>query len=251
MPKYTYKSHFTTEFEFSQAKSAKKSKFSLIYIHGLCADPWGSKPDAVKSWCERQNINFFRFEMAGHGSDKDNFIKADIDIWKNQVLEIIDDVLSGDIIMCGVSMGGWLTLLAAIERAERVKGVLAMAPGADFTRAVYDKALTDSQKEELKTKGQTAFTRDNFTYTFTNNLIESGNRNCILDKDIPIKCPVWLLHGMKDTSVPWEVSPLIASKIIGEKVGIKLLKEATHRLNDPHSLQELQRTLDSLLSDIS
>lgn len=251
MPKYTYKSQFTTEFEFSQAKSAKTPRFTVIYIHGLCGDPWGSKPDTVKNWCEEQGIGFFRFEMAGHGSDKENFEKADINIWKEQVLEIIDTLTEGNIVMCGVSMGGWLSLLAAIHRPQRVKGVLAMAPGADFTKIVYEKALSDSQKQQLETEGKITFPRDNFTYTFTRQLIESGNQNCILDREIPIECPVQLLHGMKDSSVPWEVSPLIADKISGKNVGIKLLKNATHRLNDETSLSELRAALDSLLRQMS
>ena len=189
--------------------------------------------------------------MAGHGSDKENFEKADINIWKEQVLEIIDTLTEGNIVMCGVSMGGWLSLLAAIHRPQRVKGVLAMAPGADFTKIVYEKALSDSQKQQLEKEGKIAFPRDNFTYIFTRQLIESGNQNCILDREIPIECPVQLLHGMKDSSVPWEVSPLIADKISGKNVGIKLLKNATHRLNDETSLSELRVALDSLLRQMS
>ena len=248
MPKYTYKSQFTTEFEFRQAKSAKTPRFTVIYIHGLCGDPWGVKPDTVKSWCEEHEISFFRFELSGHGSDKENFEKNDINTWKEQVLEIIDTLVDDNVVMCGVSLGGWLSLLAAIHRPQRVKGVLAMAPGADFTKMVYEKALTDSQKRQLETEGKIFFSRDNFTYTFTRQLIESGNQNCILEHDIPIKCPVWLLHGMKDASVPWEISPLIADKIENENVGVKLLKNATHRLNDETSLCELRRALDSLFS---
>lgn len=56
---------------------------------------------------------------------------------------------------------------------------------------------------------------------------------------------------MKDSSVPWEVSPLIADKISGKNVGIKLLKNATHRLNDETSLSELRVALDSLLRQMS
>lgn len=70
MLQHTFKSNFTTNFELSKAKSSKSHNFTAVYIHGLCSCPWGSKPEAIKALCEEQEMNFFRFELAGHGSDR-------------------------------------------------------------------------------------------------------------------------------------------------------------------------------------
>ena len=85
-----FKTNFTTKFEYSQAKSLSTHKISVIYIHGLFSDCWGRKPESVKEWCKARGIGFFRYELAGHGSDSARYEEADMAVWKAQILEVID-----------------------------------------------------------------------------------------------------------------------------------------------------------------
>lgn len=246
MPKHTYKSKFTTEFEFSQVKSANTSQFTVLYIHGLYSNPWGAKPEMVKKWCQSHEKNFFRFELAGHGSDIKNYEKADINIWKEQVLEIIDNLIEGKIVMCGASVGGWLSLLAARERPERIKGVIGLAAAPDFTEELYLNWFSDAQKEEMDKNGKIEFTNNDFTYVFTKKLIESGRQNLLLTAPLKINCPVQLIQGQKDASLEWHKALKISDLLTTEKVVVKLLKDANHRLHDEASLKEICCSLDSI-----
>lgn len=247
MQKHTFSSGFTTNFEYFKAESSETQKFTLIYTHGFAADPWGRKPDEIKKWCQKNGIGFFRYELAGHGSDAENFEKTDINIWKEQILEIIDDMVEGPVLVAGASLGGWISLLAAIKRPERVVGLLGLAAAPDFTKD-YEDFATNEQKEILKRDGKLVFEKEDFSYTVTEKLLDSGRQNLLLDKTvIPIDCQTVLIQGMEDNSVYWPKALKIAEKIRSRHVMVKLLKNSNHRLNEDADIREILTALDTFL----
>ena len=157
MQNHKFKTDFTTKIDYSQAKSLSTHKISVIYTHGLFSDCWGRKPESVKEWCEKHNIGFFRYELAGHGSDSARYEEADMLIWKAQLLEIIDDIVDGKVILIGSSIGGWLSLLAAIERPERVQGIVGLAAAPDFTRDLEEYVFTPQQRQDMERNGRLEF----------------------------------------------------------------------------------------------
>ena len=189
----------------------------------------------------------YRYELAGHGSDAARFEETDINIYKAQILEIIDKYIKGDILLVGSSLGGWLSLLAAINRPQRVKGVIGLAAAPDFT-VDQMKYITPEQREEMEKYGKISYSGQNITYTITKRFIDSGNDNLILDKDIiPISCPIALIQGMKDSSVDWHCALMIAERIKSENVLVKLLKNSGHRLNEDFEINEILSALDTFL----
>ena len=227
---HTYKIGFTTQYEY--IKHAKAPKFTVLYTHGLCSDPWGSKPENVKQWCVDNNIDFYRYELAGHGSDKVKYPQCSPEEWRQQILEIVDTQIQGPILVVGSSLGGWLSMMAAIDRPQRIIGFIGLAAAPDFTYHLRD-YLSPEQNKELDETGQTAFDNADFGYFYTLNLIEGGNKNLIAQDDsINISCPVHWIHGMKDASIPYWYAVDIVKKITSDTVMLKLLKESNHRLND-------------------
>lgn len=246
MQKHTFLNGFTTDFEYIQADSSENTEITLVYTHGFCADPWGRKPDEIKNWCKLHNISFYRYELAGHGSDASNIEKADFEIWKEQLLEIIDS-LSGKIILAGASLGGWLSLKAATLRPERICGILGLAAAPDFTKDNAD-YVTESQKNELEQTGKLVIEDEGFKIVITQQLIDTGNQNLMLDKPyIDINCKTVLIQGMEDNSVYWPKALKIAEKIQGQNVMVKLLKSSNHRLNTDADIKEILSALDSLI----
>jgi dipeptidyl aminopeptidase/acylaminoacyl peptidase len=64
---------------------------------------------------------------------------------------------------------------------------------------------------------------------------------------ISLDCPVRLLHGMNDASVPWQTSLSLAERLTSRDVMVTLIKEGDHRLSRDADLERLGRTLDELL----
>lgn len=247
MPSHTFKNEFTTNYEYIKANSSKTHKFTVIYLHGLCSDPWGRKPESIKNFCESHNLGFMRFELAGHGSDTPNYERANINIWKEQVLEVIDDMVEGPVLLIGMSVSGWLALLAGEARPQRVIGIIGISAAPDFTDLLYQNFMTSQQRQELEMLGKISFATKDFAYTFTRSLIESGNQNLLLNRPIALLCPVHLLQGMQDACYPWEKTLEIADKISHDNVTVKLLKNASHRMQQPEDIAEMFKSIESFL----
>jgi len=250
MSAHQFLGQFTTNFEHIKAKSTEINNFTVLYTHGLYSDPWGRKPDSVRDWCAKNNIDFFRYELAGHGSDAGNYENVDVNLWKAQILEIIDTMIEGDIVVAGSSLGGWLSLIAAEARPERVKAVLGLAAAPDFTVDLEDKYLTPEQNKTIQEQGRLEFTNDDFTYVFTKKLMDSGRENQMLNRTINITCPVLLIQGQKDASLDWRKALQISQAVQGNNVMVQLLKYSNHRLGEDSDLEVIARSLDSIKEQV-
>lgn len=241
MTKYTFKSHFATDFEYIKPQNNRQT---VIYLHGFCSNAWGQKPEAVKSICMEQGLGFVRFDFAGHGSDADRFAEADFSVWQNQVFEIIEDVVKGDIVMIGSSMGGWISMLAAIRYPQRIKALIGLAAAPNFVKR-FNALITDEQKRQLEQSGSFMIVNNDFAYTITSRFVETAFNGCLPEngEKWAIKCPVYLLQGMKDASVPWREVLKYAENIESDNVVVKLLKNSNHRLNDDEAVAELRSTI--------
>lgn len=250
MQTHTYDSQFTTKFEYIQAKTSATHKnsadFTVVYTHGLYSDPWGRKPEAVKAFCEEYNISFIRFELAGHGSDIARYEEAHFNIWKEQILEVSDKMTEGRILYIGSSIGGWLSLIAARERTERAIGVIGLAPAPDFTLDMEKHVFTPEQKAELD-KGRLVFPMKDFSYVFTKKMMDTARENALLDKPLPILCPVHIIHGSEDKNLDPEKPFKLFRCLQSEDVVLKLIKGSNHRLSRDVDIEELRNSIKSFM----
>jgi alpha-beta hydrolase superfamily lysophospholipase len=67
---------------------------------------------------------------------------------------------------------------------------------------------------------------------------------------IALECPVRLLHGMSDASIPWQTSLSLAKRLASCDVAVTLIKDGDHRLSREADLERLGRTLDDLLGSV-
>jgi len=65
----------------------------------------------------------------------------------------------------------------------------------------------------------------------TRGFIEDGRRHLVMGDEIAIECPIRLLHGQADASVPWQTSLRIAGLVRSSDVQITLVKDGDHRLS--------------------
>jgi len=84
-------------------------------------------------------------------------------------------------------------------------------------------------------------------YPVTAALIADGRTRLLLDRPIPLHCPVRLLHGQRDPDVPWQISLRQAERLQSEDVQVTLVKDGDHRLSRPSDLALLRRMLGELL----
>lgn len=245
MQKITFKNGHTTLCEYIKPIEKKTQSFTVVYTHGFCSDPFGRKPEAVKKWCIEHGVGFFRHELAGHGSDVCRFEETTLNTYKQQIFEIIEEIVEGDVVVAGASLGGWLSLMAACQFPKKVIGMIGFAAAPDFLKKYFDANLTPEIRELLHKNGKIEFPVNNFVYTITEGMIASADENLMLNKEvIPYSGKVRLLQGMKDAALDWRTALTIAQKVTSEDVKVCLLKNSDHRLGRDEDIAELQRMLD-------
>ena len=149
-------------------------------------------------------------------------------------------------------MGGWIMLLAALARPDRVAGLVGTAAAPDFTEDLIPGELSSPQLEQLEREGFAEIPNcyDDEPYKITKALLDDGRNHLLLRSEIALDCPVRLIHGIRDEDVPWQTSLTIAEKLRSDDVETIFVKNGDHRLSEPRDLERLCRTLGRFLDQI-
>ena len=179
-----------------------------------------------------------------------DFADGTIGRWREDAVAAIDSLTEGPQILVGSSLGGWIMLLAALARPQRVAALVGIAAAPDFTEALLWPRLTPEQRREVEESGRVVLPSgyDPAGYLYTRALIEDGRDHLLLGAQIPLDVPVRLLHGLADASVPWQLSLRLAERLRSRDVVVTLVKDGDHRLSSEADLVRLAQTLDALLA---
>ncbi|HEU0135557.1 MAG TPA: alpha/beta hydrolase, partial [Allosphingosinicella sp.] len=99
---------------------------TLLFLPGYGSDMEGSKASALDSWAQARGRSMLRFDYAGCGLSEGEFEAQTLAGWRDDALAMIDSV-EGPLILVGSSMGGWLMLLCALERPDRIRSLVGIA----------------------------------------------------------------------------------------------------------------------------
>lgn len=224
---------------------------TVVFLHGFKSDMMGGKALAVEAFCHRRGNAFLRFDGFGHGASTGRFEDGTIGRWADDTVAMLDTLTQGPVVVVGSSMGGWLMLLAALRRRERVAGLLGLAAAPDFTDDLLWQAFDDAQKRKLLSEGAVPVPSDyGEPYQISRVLIEEGRHHLLLGDAIQLHCPVRLIHGMRDPDVPWQTALRLQEQLVSEDVEVVLVKDGDHRLSRPQDLQRLETVLEALLRQV-
>jgi pimeloyl-ACP methyl ester carboxylesterase len=221
---------------------------TVVFLPGFRSDMMGEKATALAEFCAARGQAMLRFDYSGHGASGGYFEDGTIGIWARDALTIVDRLTNGGLILIGSSMGGWLALLTALKRPERIVAIVGIAAAPDFTERRWG-TMTLDERTRLRRDGVLHVpNRYGDPTPLTLALIEDGREHLLLDKPIPLDCPVRLLHGQADPDVSWELAPRIAERLSSRDVEIVLIKDGDHRLSRPRDLALLKRSVAALLA---
>ncbi|WP_420403762.1 alpha/beta hydrolase [Nisaea sp.] len=221
---------------------------TIVFLGGFMSDMTGTKALALEDLARARGQAFLRLDYQGHGQSSGRFSDGSIGLWLSDALYLIDEVTEGPLVLVGSSMGGWIMLQTALQRLERIAGLVGIAPAPDFTEDLMWAGFTDEIKETLERDGvyyQPSEYGDE-PYTITMKLIEDGRDHLVMRKKMPISVPIRLLHGMRDESVPYELSLRIADNVESEDVQIRFIKDGDHRLSTDRDITILKDTVATL-----
>ena len=223
---------------------------ALVFLPGFASDMGGSKATALDAFCAARGRALLLLDYSGHGASGGAFADGSIGRWRDDALCLIDRLTDGPVLLVGSSMGGWLALLIALARPQRVAGLVGIAAAPDFTERLMWDSMAPSERGALLRDGYLDVPSQYGPPTrVTRHLIEEGRQHLLLGAPIAIAAPVRLLHGQRDPDVPWETALHLAGRIAGGDVQVTLLKDGDHRLSRPADLDLLCRTVAALLGE--
>ena len=221
---------------------------TVVFLPGFRSDMTGDKATALAGFRADRGQAMLRFDYSGHGASGGRFENGTIGRWTDDALAVIDGLTEGPLVLVGSSMGGWIALLAALARPDRVVALIGIAAAPDFTEVLMWQAMTFEQRATLMCDGILQRpSQYGEPYPITRALIEDGRTRLLLNAPIALDCPVRLLHGQDDPDVPWEMALRIAEQVTSHDIQVMLVKDGDHRLSRPQDLALLRRTLAPFL----
>lgn len=194
------------------------SKKTLIVLHSRGATRQDMLEFSLPLW--QAGFNLALIDMRGHGRSGSDYFTFGYYEWQD-VSGLIDDLerrhpnVTNDITLIGVSAGGAVAISAA-SKEPRIKRLVTVASFADLTLAI--KQQVPWLPEFWRSRAiKEAEQMGKFSIAETSPL----------NKIQQIKCPVLIIHGAKDTYIPFEDGKKLFSKAVGKKQ-FYAIPEATH-----------------------
>jgi pimeloyl-ACP methyl ester carboxylesterase len=222
---------------------------AVVWLGGFRSDMDGMKAEALAEWAWSQGRAYVRFDYFGHGQSSGDFLQGTVSRWRDDALAVIDELTEKDVVLVGSSMGGWLACLAAMARPKRVKGLVLVAPAADFTEKLLAPEIPPEGKAALADGGVWLRPSEyGEPHPITRALLEDGARWSLLGGEpIPLEVPVRIIQGGEDPDVPWRHSLELAQALKGGDVVFGLIRDGDHRLKRPQDLTRLIAAVEELV----
>jgi pimeloyl-ACP methyl ester carboxylesterase len=218
----------------------------LLWLGGFRSDMEGGKATALHQWAAARGRAFLRFDYSGHGASSGRFEDGTVGQWTRDALAVLDRLTDGPQVLVGSSMGGWIALNLALQRPERIAGLLLIAPAPDFT-ARLELELTETARDRIQTDGVWLMPTGDPAFgptPITRGLLEDAPEHFVLGKGpVPVRVPVRIVQGVLDADVPWRGTADLVDCLEGGDVVLSLVKDGDHRLSRP---QDIARILEAV-----
>lgn len=178
-------------------------------------------------------------------------------VWQFQVEEFLKkfeviteaELISGDVVVVGWSMGGWKAMELSLEQPRRVIGLVLVSAFAKYLRSPdypfgtspallrkLEKKFKADFRNGLKYFYQLVFKDEKWNYLIDqlpvpreddiNRWFEKLKKEDFRDRLSEIKIPTLIIHGKQDEIVPWQASEYLRENI--ENSEIFLLEKVGH-----------------------
>ena len=227
-------------------KRVRGSGPTVVWMGGFRSDMEGTKAVALDDAARERGWNYVRYDHFAHGASSGDWRKATIGRWREDAIALIDS-LEGPIIPVGSSMGGWVALLLALARPDRLAGLVLVNPAPDFTEDLMWPGLADHERQAILREGETLVVEDGLgEYVLTRRMFEEAREWLLLRGDLPLAAPVHILQGRADDVVPWRRQIALIERLAGADARLDLIEGGDHRLSTPADLARLIGAIEQM-----
>lgn len=225
-------------FRHTRPAPACASQPTLVFLPGYMSDMSGSKATSLFASAEAAGRGCLLLDYSGCGLSAGAFADGTLSRWRDEVLSLIAAQVPGPVLLAGSSMGGWLMLLVAERLGSQLAGMIGIAPAPDFTLWGYTPA-----QQAVLAAGETIFEPNPYgpepTPTYAGFYTDAAQHQR-LEQAVALACPVQLVHGQRDSDVPWDISLQLAAALASDAVQVTLIKDGDHRLSRPQDIAVIE-----------
>ena len=158
---------------------------TIVFLPGFRSGMTGDKAAGLAAFAAERGNAMLRFDYSGHGASGGSFLDGTIGAWAADALAAIDQLTAGEIVLVGSSMGGWIALLTALARPERVRALIGIAAAPDFTQRLMWDSMAPMERLTLIRDGVLHMPSQYGDPTLiTRRLIEEGRDHLVLTRPI-------------------------------------------------------------------
>lgn len=247
-------------------RKSKGDKLGLIWLGGYRSDMLGSKALTLQTWADENNHSCLRHDYSGHGESQldgaGDFMLGNISRWLEETLAVFDEQTSGSQILVGSSMGCWIALRmlqelnkrgATESKADsRIAGMILIAPAPDFATELTWPKMSEQQRQDVLQNGyfEEPTPDPDWKLLFTKTLFDDAKNNLVLTDPIETKCPVHILQGALDDSVPPAHALRLAELMPSDQVTMTMIKDGDHRLSRDEDLALLVKAIENMVGAV-
>ena len=220
---------------------------TVVWVGGFRSDMTGTKAQALADAAMGRGWDFLRYDHFAHGASSGDWRQATIGRWREDLIAVIDELVDGPVVLVGSSMGGWVSLLAALARPARLHALVLIAPAPDFTERLMWPSLPDETRQTIQRDGE-AMVADHDglpPYPLTRGFFDEARGWSVLDDAIRLPAPVHVLQGMEDESVPWRHAMELVERLETPETSVTLIKGGDHRLSGPRDIDRLLAAVEA------
>jgi pimeloyl-ACP methyl ester carboxylesterase len=202
-----------------------------------------TKATELVGFARAKGYGYTRFDYSGHGVSGGAFEDGTIGAWLDEA-EAVFRLTRGTQIIIGSSMGGYIALLLlrrllaeAPGEAERIAGLVLIAPAWDMTEELMWKKADAEARRELEETG--VFhqpTEYGEPYAITRALIEEGRNHLMANKPFDPERPIFILQGRLDQAVPIAHTRALLALLKGDGAELTEIPDGEHRLSRPQDM---------------
>lgn len=224
----------------------------FLWLGGFNSDMTGAKATRLREWAQEGGRLFIRFDYSGHGASEGRFEDGTLSLWLAEARRVLALAGNRPMILVGSSMGGYLALLLAKERAGTIKGLVLVAPAADMTHALMEPGIASIEEARIAIERDGVWLRPSQygePYPITRALLEDGRKHLLLPHGLDLDCPLRILHGDKDPDVPWRHGLKTFEAMRSPNALFTLIKGGDHRLSREQDILAIQRAAGDLAAN--
>lgn len=230
--------------------------FPIIFTHGASWNhlQWKKQVNFLK-----ENYKIVTWDVRGHGESSLPKGNVNPETFSSDLVALMNHLGIEKAILCGLSMGGHISLQTAIRYPERVKGLILIGTPCSNTFNLYEKIFVPINRfssklipikfsAKIQAKMLSKFNPENYDYIIDafsmmkhdewNRVWDAVTRMESKDDLANVKCPTLLLVGDHDTMTNYQ-QPYMQKHIPHSE--LKVIQNAHHgtNLDNPNMVNEL------------